>query len=63
MTSILVSESKSEATGHISKIESSPYDWFYGIDELEWSAANPFSICGTGGITGAVSIGPFHNQP
>jgi hypothetical protein len=34
MTSILVSESSSEATSHVSKNESYLYDWFQGIDEL-----------------------------
>src|SRR5437868_1281745 len=34
MTSILVSESKNEATGHLCKTESSTYDWFHRIDEL-----------------------------
>ena len=34
MTSILVSNRRSEATGHLSKTKSCPYDWFHGIDEL-----------------------------
>jgi len=35
MTSILVPESSSEATSHVSKNESSAYDRFHRIDELE----------------------------
>src|SRR5213592_4943934 len=34
MTSILVPESSSEATSHVSKNESSAYDRFHRIDEL-----------------------------
>src|SRR5206468_3695966 len=37
MTSVLVPESSSEATSHVSKNESSAYDRFHRIDELGWA--------------------------